>query len=143
MIEMARTRPENEQRQYPQSCPKTDTTGKKEARMTKDKTAEDGNDGAKRDGTLMGRGGAQHAAKDRTLWRIIVVALCPTGDEDNKSGRLQTTDRERSMDINTGEICGLSSLLLRKTGSRRVCGYSGVDSNNSIRTSSMKNRTKA
>ena len=46
------------------------------------------------------------------------------------------------MVINTGEIGGLTSVLFRKTGSRRVCGYSGVDSNNSIRTSSMKNRTK-
>ena len=26
-------------------------------------------------------GEAQTAAKDRTLWRNIVVALCPTGDE--------------------------------------------------------------
>ena len=26
----------------------------------------------------------QYAAKDRTLWRSIVVALCPTGDEEDK-----------------------------------------------------------
>ena len=26
----------------------------------------------------------QAPAKDRTLWQNIVVALCPTGDEDNK-----------------------------------------------------------
>ncbi|KAK2143760.1 hypothetical protein NP493_4425g00000 [Ridgeia piscesae] len=61
---MARTRPENEQRQYPQSCPKTDATGKKEARMTKDNTAEDGNDGANRDGALMGRGAARSKGQD-------------------------------------------------------------------------------
>ena len=28
-------------------------------------------------------GEAQAAAKDRTLWRNIVVALCPTGDEED------------------------------------------------------------
>jgi len=27
---------------------------------------------------------AQAAAKDRTLWRNIVVAWCPTGDEEDK-----------------------------------------------------------
>ena len=29
-------------------------------------------------------GEAQASAKDRTLWRIIVVTLCPTGDEEDK-----------------------------------------------------------
>ena len=29
-------------------------------------------------------GEAQAAAKDRNLWRNIVVALCPTGDEEDK-----------------------------------------------------------
>ena len=29
-------------------------------------------------------GEAQASAKDRTLWREIVVALCPTGDEEEK-----------------------------------------------------------
>ena len=29
-------------------------------------------------------GEAQASAKDRTLWRNIVVALCPTGDEVDK-----------------------------------------------------------
>ena len=29
-------------------------------------------------------GEAQASAKDRTLWQNIVVALCPTGDEENK-----------------------------------------------------------
>ena len=29
-------------------------------------------------------GEAQASAKDRTLWRSIVVALCPTGDEEDK-----------------------------------------------------------
>ena len=29
-------------------------------------------------------GEAQTAAKDRTLWRNVVVALCPTGDEEDK-----------------------------------------------------------
>jgi hypothetical protein len=29
-------------------------------------------------------GRAQPAAKDKTLWRSIVVALCPTGDEEDK-----------------------------------------------------------
>ena len=29
-------------------------------------------------------GEAQAAAKDRTLWRNIADALCPTGDEEDK-----------------------------------------------------------
>ncbi|KAK2171512.1 hypothetical protein NP493_1055g00002 [Ridgeia piscesae] len=29
-------------------------------------------------------GEAQASAKNRTLWRSIVVALCPTGDEEDK-----------------------------------------------------------
>ena len=29
-------------------------------------------------------GEAQATAMDRTLWRNIVVALCPTGDEEDK-----------------------------------------------------------
>ena len=29
-------------------------------------------------------GKAQAAAKDRTLWKNIVVALCPTGDKEDK-----------------------------------------------------------
>ena len=29
-------------------------------------------------------GEAQGAAKDRTLWRNVAVALCPTGDEEDK-----------------------------------------------------------
>ena len=29
-------------------------------------------------------GEGQAAAKDRTLWRNVVVALCPTGDEEDK-----------------------------------------------------------
>ena len=34
-------------------------------------------------GLLWGK--AQAAAKDRTLWRnIVVIALCPTGDEEDK-----------------------------------------------------------
>ena len=29
-------------------------------------------------------GEVQASAKDRTLWQNIVVALCPTGDEEDK-----------------------------------------------------------
>ena len=29
-------------------------------------------------------GEAQAAAKDRTLWRDVVVAFCPAGDEEDK-----------------------------------------------------------
>ena len=29
-------------------------------------------------------GKAQAAAKDRPLWRNVVVALCPTGDKEDK-----------------------------------------------------------
>ncbi|KAK2175202.1 hypothetical protein NP493_743g00031 [Ridgeia piscesae] len=43
-------------------------------------------------------GEAQASAKDRTFWRSIVVALCPTGDEEDKyvsklrnSGLVQST----------------------------------------------------
>ena len=32
----------------------------------------------------MSGGEAQASAKDRTLWRNIVVALCPTGVEEDK-----------------------------------------------------------
>ena len=57
-------------------------TRKKEARMTKDNMAKDSNDRATRYGLSWGE--AQAAAKDRTLWRNNVVALCPTGDEEDK-----------------------------------------------------------
>ena len=30
------------------------------------------------------QGEAQASAKDKTLWQNIVVALCPTGDEEDK-----------------------------------------------------------
>ena len=52
--------------------------------MTKDNTAEDGNDGANRDGALMGQCAARSKGQDRTLWSSIVVALRPTGDEEDK-----------------------------------------------------------
>ena len=29
-------------------------------------------------------GEAQGAAKERTLWRSIVIALCPSGDKEDK-----------------------------------------------------------
>ena len=45
--------------------------------------AKDNNGRATRYGAHGGQ--AQAAAKDMTLWRnIVVVALCPTGDEENK-----------------------------------------------------------
>ena len=50
--------------------------------MTKDNMVKDRNGRATRDGALVGE--AQAAAKDRTLWRNIVVALCPTGDKEDK-----------------------------------------------------------
>ena len=60
-----------------------DATRKKEARTTKDNMATDSN-GELQDVGLS-RGGAQAAAKDRTLWRnIVVVASCPNGDEEDK-----------------------------------------------------------
>ena len=82
--DMARTRPENAQRKYLQSCLKLDVTRKKEARTTKDNMAKDSNGRATRYAYDMGLswGEAQAAAKDRTLWRNIVVALCPSGYED-------------------------------------------------------------
>ena len=44
--------------------------------------AEDSSGGARRDGALVGRGAA--AVKGMTMWRSNVVALCPTGDEEDK-----------------------------------------------------------
>ena len=44
--------------------------------------AEDSNGEAKRDGVSWGE--AQAAAKDRTMWRSDGVALCPTGNEEDK-----------------------------------------------------------
>ena len=38
-------------------------------------------------------GEAQASAKDRTLWRKIVVALCPTGDEEEKKKTSQCGSR--------------------------------------------------
>ena len=40
--------------------------------------AEDSKGEARRDGILVGRG----AKEDRTVWMSIVVAVCPTGDEE-------------------------------------------------------------
>ena len=44
-------------------------------------------------------GEAQASAKDRTLWRKIVVSLCPTGDEEDKqtkvAARLNTSQGSR------------------------------------------------
>ena len=73
--------PANARRQHPQSGTEMDTTWKKEARTAKDDVA-----------TVMAElremglswGEAQASAKDRILWRKIVVALCPTGDEEDK-----------------------------------------------------------
>ena len=59
-----------------------DTTRKKEARTTKDNMAKDNNGELQDMGLSWGE--AQAAAKDRTLWRNVVVALRPTGDEEDK-----------------------------------------------------------
>ena len=76
------TRPANAQRQHPQSGTKMDTNWKKEARTAKDDMATEVMDELKETGLSWGE--AQASAKDRTLWRNIVVALCPTGDEEDK-----------------------------------------------------------
>ena len=60
-----------------------DTTWKKEAKTAKDAVATNSDGRAERDGAISW-GEAQASAKDRTLWRKIVVALCPTGDEEEK-----------------------------------------------------------
>ena len=49
---------------------------------TKDNMAEDSNGGARRDGALVER--VTGHSEDRTLWRSIVVALCPTGNEEDQ-----------------------------------------------------------
>ena len=54
MTEMAKTRPENAQRQHPQSDTEMDTTWKKEARMAKYDMAIDSNGRAEREGAVMG-----------------------------------------------------------------------------------------
>ena len=78
---MARACSANAPRQHPQSGTEMDTTWKKETRTAKDDIqsvmAE-----LKEMGLAWGE--AQASAKDRTLWRSIVVALCPTGDEEDK-----------------------------------------------------------
>ncbi|KAK2143413.1 hypothetical protein LSH36_843g00070 [Paralvinella palmiformis] len=53
--EMARTRPENAQRQHPQNGTEKDTTWKKEARMAKDDMATDSNGRAEREGAVTGK----------------------------------------------------------------------------------------
>ena len=77
MTEMARTHPENAQRQHHQSGTEMDTTLKNEVRKAKDDIATDSNGRAERERAVMGWG-------DRILWQNIVVALCPTGDEEDK-----------------------------------------------------------
>ena len=58
-----------------------DTTRKKEARTAKDDVAKTVMAELREMGLSWGK--AQASAKDRTLWRKIVVALCPTGDEED------------------------------------------------------------
>ena len=59
-----------------------DATLKKEARTTKDNMAKDM---AGLQNMRLSWGEAQAAAKDRTLWRnIVVVALCLTGHKEDK-----------------------------------------------------------
>ena len=64
-----------------------DITWKKEARTAKDDIATDSNGRAEKQKGLSS-GEAQASAKDRTLWKNIVVALCPTGDEEDKWGEV-------------------------------------------------------
>ena len=49
-------------------------------------------------------GEAQASAKDRTLWRKIVVALCPTGDEA-VTCLLELVSVERSLTPQPGQAC--------------------------------------
>ena len=79
---MSRTRPANARRQHPQSGTEMDTTWKKEARTAKD-DVEGQEVMAELRELWLPWGEAQASAKDRTLWRKIVVALCPTGDEED------------------------------------------------------------
>ena len=76
---MARACSANAPRQHPQSGTEMDTTWKKETRTAKDDMVTISNGRAERDGAVLG-----NSAKERTLWRSIVVALCPTGDEEDK-----------------------------------------------------------
>ena len=78
---MARTRPANARRQHPQSGTQMDTTRKRKRgrpKMTWRQTVM-----AELREMGLSWGEAQVSAKDRTLWRKIVVALCPTGDEED------------------------------------------------------------
>ena len=59
-----------------------DTSWKKEAKTAKDDVATDSNVELREMGLSWGE--AQASAKDRTWWRNITVALCPTGDEEDK-----------------------------------------------------------
>ena len=56
----------------------------KEARTTTDKMVDDSNSGARRNGAVMGEVQATANKKDRPCGGGFVVALCPTGDEQNK-----------------------------------------------------------
>ena len=99
---MARTRPENAQRRHPQSGTEMDTTWKKVARTAKDNMATDSNGRAEREGAVMGE--AQASAKDSTLRQNIVVALCPTGDEENKLSDTKWHEMSLQSFINCGLI---------------------------------------
>ena len=80
---MARTRPANARRKHPQRGTEMDTTWKKEARTAKNDVATNSDGMADLKEMGLSWAEAQASAKDRTLWRKIVVALCPTGDEED------------------------------------------------------------
>ena len=61
---MSKTCHENAQRKYPQNGPKMNAPRKKEARMTKDNMAEDGNGRATRYLALVGRGSGRSQRQD-------------------------------------------------------------------------------
>lgn len=53
--------------------------------------AEDGDEGIKRDGSLMGWSTSQ-STEDKVQWWGMIVALCPSWDEEDKKGSTAGTD---------------------------------------------------
>jgi len=76
------SRPENAQRQHPKVALRWTPPGKRKRGRPKMTWRETVMVKLKEKGLSWGE--AQASAKDRILWRNIVVALCPTGDEEDK-----------------------------------------------------------
>ena len=70
---------EDARRQNTQSCHEMDPIWKKEKKKKKNHLAEDSNEDMH-----LTRGEAQAKARDRSVWRSFVVALCQRRDEEDE-----------------------------------------------------------